>query len=141
MTMQTANALVALGGDSGNTVPLYGLTVAEIAVLRLIHGNEGVNDIEPVGTVERTHRAERTRLIEKYGKADETGNFKAPAVEALFPGVAARVFETFAEAEIDDSFFKASARVGHSAPLSEDDEVDPIGVIPVAVDKPENLFA
>lgn len=155
MTMQTANCLIAIGGDSGNTVPKYGVTVAEIAVLRAIHGDDAVTDIQPVAQIERTHRMERQRLIEKYGR-QEDGKFSAPAVESLFPGVAARVFETFAEAEIDPSFFKAIGRVsmeavdplfpeehGSPAPAAEaTEEPDGIGDMPPARAAGEpNLFA
>ncbi len=106
--MQTANVMVALGGDTGNTVPKYGVTAAEIAVLRSIHGNEAVFDIEPCGEVKRGHRDERQRLVETYRSKDSNGN---AIVEGLFPGAAARVFETLAELELPEELFKATDRV------------------------------
>lgn len=110
MPLQLANCLVALGGDAGNTVPKYGITAAEIAVLRAIHGDDAVLDVEPVGSVERSHKAERGRLADIYARV-VNGARRSPEVDALFPGAAARVFETIDELELDASFFKATARM------------------------------
>jgi hypothetical protein len=107
--MQTANVLVSLGGDHGNTVPKYGVTAAEIAVLRAIHGDDAVNDVEPSGDVKRSHRDERGRLLAIYGAAKDDN--QKPIVEGMFPGVAARVFETIAELDLDESMFKATGRL------------------------------
>lgn len=108
--MQTANILLALGGDSGNVVPKYGVTPAEVAVLRQIHGDESVTDIEPGEDIDRSNRAERARLAEAYGRRVD-GRFVAPAVDALFPGVASRVYEDFEELDLPELFFKAERRV------------------------------
>lgn len=107
--MQTANVLVSIGGDSGNTVPKYGVTAAEIAVLMAIHGNDAVNEVEPVGDVKRSHPQERGRLLQIYGAAKDDN--QKPIVEGMFPGVAARVFETIDELGLDESFFKAAGRL------------------------------
>ena len=110
--MQTANALLALAGDRGNTVPKYNVTPAEVAVLRVIHGEEAVFDIEPQKDIDRASRAELTRLNEVYGRArvDDTAGNKVSAVGMIFPGAAARVFEDFDELELPDEFFKATER-------------------------------
>ena len=108
--MEKGNALVALGGDSGNTVPKYDVTPAEIAVLRVIHGDDAVFDIEKTGEIDRTNRQELARLTEVYGQRQPNGNSAAPAVSALFPGAAARVFESFDELELDESLFKPVRR-------------------------------
>lgn len=108
--MQTANIILALGGDAGNSVPKYGVTPAEIAVLRFIHGDESVTDVEPTGEVKRSSREERQRLIELYGRQQD-GRFVSPHVDALFPGVAARVFETLDELDLPEDFYKAETRV------------------------------
>src|SRR5690606_31978762 len=42
----------------------------------------------------------------------------APAVEALFPGGASRVFETFAELELPEEFFVATSRRAPDAPAA-----------------------
>ena len=106
--MDIASITLSLGGDDGNTVPKFGVTAAEIAVLRTIHGEASVKDVEPSGEISRSNRAERQRLVDVYGQA-RFGNDK-PVVETLFPGVAARVFERIDELDLDESFFKPIAR-------------------------------
>lgn len=109
--MQTANIMLRLGGDAGNTVPKYGVTASEIAVLRVIHGDDAVVDIDPLGeaAVKLSHRAEIQRLGETYGRMID-GSFVAPAVSSLFPGAAARCFETIKELDLDPSFFVPTGR-------------------------------
>jgi hypothetical protein len=106
---ETANILLALGGDAGCTVPKFGVTAAEIAVLRAIHGEDAVIDIEPLGTVERTNRAELDRVRAIYGRATD-GNMNS-IVNFLYPGAAARVFESLDELGIPEDFYKAETRV------------------------------
>lgn len=139
--MQTANLLLALGGDTGNTIQKYGVTPAETAVLRVIHGDDAVFDIEPTGTVDRTHRAELERLRFEYGIRQPDGSRRAPAVDQLFPGAAARVFEKFNELELPEEQFKPTRRTkadpldhdengkkGGSKPQPETDDVDEMTV-------------
>jgi hypothetical protein len=107
--MQQANIMLALGGNLGQTIQKFGVTPAEVAVLREIHGNAAVFDIQPLDEeVERTSREERSRLLEVYGKPP--GSHELSAVEFLFPGAAARVYENFDELELDESFYKATGR-------------------------------
>lgn len=80
--MQRVNCTVRLSGDTGNTVLKSEVTVAEVAVLRSIHGNEAVVDIKPVRQCKTPHREERDRLSLIYG---------APRVAALFPGMISRL--------------------------------------------------
>lgn len=103
--METANIVLAIGGDKGHQVPKYGVTASEIAVLRSIHGDESVTDVEVVGEVPRTGREERTRLMEAYGHAEDGNGTKI--VVGLFPGAASRMFDTVAELELDEMFLKA----------------------------------
>jgi hypothetical protein len=119
--MQTANIMLALGGDTGNTVPKRGVTAAEIAVLRAIHGDESVFDIEPADDIDRSHKSELARLHLNYGKAVNGENVSH--VAALFPGAASRVFDTLAELEIDESFYKPLSRA-QLKPVVE--KVDPL---------------
>jgi hypothetical protein len=108
--MQTANIMIFIGGgQSGNSVPKFGVTAAEIAVLRHIHGEDSVTDIEPAGDIQRSHREERARLVSTYGRQVD-GSYQAPAVEALFPGAAARVFENLDELDVPAEFYKAETR-------------------------------
>lgn len=145
--MQIATCWVALGGDTGNTVPKFDVTPAEIAVLQLIHGSDAVFDISPGPDVNRSNRDERSRLQAFYGKPE--GSREPSAVNVLFPGIGARLPETFDELEIDESFFKATERAttksvsGHtSAPskgatvnqVDEDAEIDEDAVDEVQTD-------
>jgi hypothetical protein len=108
--MQVADIMLALGGNLGHTVQKFGVTPSEVAVLREIHGEGSVFDIQPLDEeIEISSREERARLLQIYGKAP--GSQEISAVEFLFPGAAARLYEDFAELELDDSFYKATDRV------------------------------
>lgn len=114
--MQIANVMVALGGDKGTKVPKYGVTVSEVEVLRAIHGNDAVDEIEPCGEVERSDREEVSRLIEIYGRA-RGGEDNREIVKEIFPsGVRSRAYRTFDELELDETLFKALTRVKADAP-------------------------
>lgn len=102
--MQTANAFVALGGDQLNTVPVFGVTAAEIAVLRAIHGDDAVHDIEPLDDIDRKNRDELARLRDKY----KTENARK-VMDSLYPGAAARVFEDIDELDLPEELFKRGA--------------------------------
>jgi hypothetical protein len=112
--MQIANVMVALGGDKGTTVPKPGVTVSEIAVLRAIHGNDAVTDIEPCGEIDRPDRVEIARLNEIYGRARGSDQ-NVEIVKNMFPGVAARAYRTIDELvdeegqPIPEEFFKPIA--------------------------------
>lgn len=105
--MELANIALAIGGDTGSTIYKYGVTPSEVAVLRLIHGDDSVTDINVIGDEPRTNRAERERLIEVYGRNESDGRRVAPAVDNLFPGVAARLYAEFAELELPEDLFRA----------------------------------
>lgn len=125
--MQYANILLALGGDTGTTVPKDEVSASEIAVLRLIHGEAAVTEIEPVEVDEakakRTSREEIGRLRELYGRArvtSEDGN-DISVVNVLFPGAAAQAIKSLEDLEIPEDFFKAKSRatasVGEEKPV------------------------
>lgn len=124
--MQIANALLSLAGDPGNTVPKYGITVAELTVLRVIHGEGAVNEIEPIGEIVRSDREELERLHEMFPRPAGTPS----PVRATYPGAVARVHHTFAEVDIPDTCFKATARVSRETPLAQ-----PAGQAPKAEKK------
>lgn len=109
--MQTANIMLALGGDMGTTVPKYGVTASEIAVLMAIHGNSAVHEIEPAADIERSDRDEIRRLREIYGRARiQTEEGDIAAVNSLFPGAAAHAYQKLDELEIAPDFYKATSR-------------------------------
>lgn len=110
--MDYANILLSLAGDDGNTVPMTAVSAAEIALLTAIHGEAAVNEIEPCEPPEDAephNRGELRRLREKYGRAKDDND--TAIVDVLYPGAAARVFERLDELGIDESFYKAEARV------------------------------
>ena len=106
--METAHVLVALGGDKGNTVMKYDVTAAEIAVLRAIHGEDAISDVEPLGDIVVTGREERQRLFDLYGSAlDGTGR---PIISVVFPGVTARLTERLDDLGLVPEQYKPTAR-------------------------------
>jgi len=113
--MQTANILLAIAGERGNTVPKYDVTPSEVAVLRLLHGDDAVTDIEITGEKKTTHKIERERLNEMFARKNEEGHFIAPAVSRLFPGAAASLFDNFEDLDIPEDFYKAKSRMTPSA--------------------------
>lgn len=111
--MQTVNCRVALSGDMLNTVPKYDITVAEVALLRAIHGDDAVHDISPIGERTVSPRAEVMRLAETYRARNEDGRF---IVAEVFPGGSpANVPMTLDDLGLPDELFKATARA-RSAP-------------------------
>lgn len=107
--MQLATVTLAIAGDRGTTVTKYDVTPSEVAVLRFLHGDDAVTDIELTGETKRKHAEERDRLAELYGR--QIGERRvAVAVNALFPGAAARLFDTFSELDLPDEFYKAETR-------------------------------
>jgi len=103
--MELANCFVALAGDNGHIVQKFGVTPSEVAVLQLIHGDDAVSEIEIFGSDTRRSRDERDRLCQVYGVNNE-GQITARAVDMLFPGAAARLFETFEELSLPESAYK-----------------------------------
>lgn len=97
--MQTATILLNIGGDTAAQISKYNVTPSEVRVLQVIHGDDAVSDIA-INTDEekRTSRQERQRLTEIYSQRQPDGATRAPAVDMLFPGEAARLYETFDEA-------------------------------------------
>lgn len=122
--MQTANILLALGGDAGNTVPKYNVTAAEIAVLAGIHGHDAITEVFPTGEISRSHREELERLSLTYGAARNSEN--VPIIKTIYPGAGARVFVELAELGLAPSQFAATARV------TTDGSVQSIPVVNVA---------
>lgn len=106
--MQKANALVAIAGDIGNTVPKSGLTPAEVALLSAIHGENAVQNIEILD--KETDIAARQLLQDlavKYGRA--MGRDNLPIIRSLFPTATSPVPGTFAELGLaEEQFTQAS---------------------------------
>jgi len=67
--MQLYNATVRVGGSLFNEVPKFGVTAAEIEVLRRVHGGDSVVRIVARGEDKRDDETERARLQRVYGRA------------------------------------------------------------------------
>ncbi len=115
--MQYANIMLALGGDAGTTVPKTEVSASEIAVLRLIHGDAAVFDVEPVkvddAKAKRTSREEIRRLTELYGRArvDTGEGIQVSPITALFPGAGAKAIDKIEDLDIPEELFKPKSRV------------------------------
>lgn len=137
--MQIANISLALGGDTGNVIQKYAVTAAEIAVLKAIHGDDAVSNVRPTGEVTISHRNERARLFDLYGRAMD--GTQRSIVETLYPGAAARVFERLDELELDENAFAATGRASAETAAAnmpqESREAPPATPAPVIATKPQ----
>jgi hypothetical protein len=122
--MQLASILLNLAGDAGNQVPKYNVTPSEVAVLRILHGDDAVNDIEIIGDEKRSSKAERERLLQVYAQPQPDGSRRSPAIDMLFPGVAARLYENFDEMELEETHFKTADRKAVERRIAAKDPLD-----------------
>ena len=83
--MQHASCIVALNGDITFTVVKPDVTVAEVAILRAIHGMDAVTNIVCTYMDKRSHAEERERLFFQYGSARSTRD--EPLVSVVFPSM------------------------------------------------------
>jgi len=59
-------------GDLTNSIPKIGVTPAEAAILKAIHGEDAVIRVEITGNDRRSHQEEYNRLADIYGNAGNT---------------------------------------------------------------------
>lgn len=112
--MQYIDGLLALGGDLRNTVPLSAVSVAEVHLLRAIHGPDSVHDVQPLpGVNEVQPRGEIARLIEKYPATDEDG---LQVARRVFAGGAPSVPVEIADLDLPEAAFRVVQRVAAPAP-------------------------
>lgn len=118
--MQIVSCYVNLAGDLRHVVYKDRVTVAEVLVLRGLHGADAVNKIRPVGGARRHmigNVAEKDRLIEIYGQKHDGPGRKL--IEQLFPGFAPTMPATLKDigvSEFDDD--DSPTAVGASAAMS-----------------------
>lgn len=98
--MEIVQCNVALGGDLNNTVPKAEVTIAELALLRVIHGEDAVRDVEVTGETAVSSAEELARLRETYPARDHEGRF---FVNVLYPGAAPRLYQKLAELALPES--------------------------------------
>jgi hypothetical protein len=69
--MHFCRADIAIGGDRNNIFhagDFSPISWPEIAVLQFVHGDDAVDNVEPFTQVDQSPRAERQRLLYKYGE-------------------------------------------------------------------------
>ena len=104
--MQTANCTVALAEDMGNTVPKKNVTPAEVVVLRAIHGEGAVFNIDILDKECKTSGREILQDLShprRYGRAQDSE--KNQIVRTVFPSPMSPLPQTFAEIGLDESMF------------------------------------
>lgn len=80
--MQHCSCRVFLAGSRNNDIPKHDVTVAEIAVLRFLHGDDSVHAIKRTYMSREAHGAEIKRLKDFFGPE---------VVERMWPGVSPRL--------------------------------------------------
>lgn len=111
--MEYANIQVAIGGDTGNTVPKFFVPASEIALLLAIHGPDSLFDFEPVEApddaedLSDTEELQRLRSI--YGHV--TDGEGEQYLKQVYPGAGAKVVRTIDALEIPEGAYKVLERV------------------------------
>jgi hypothetical protein len=93
--MHFCTAKIRLAGNVGMEVvrdAFNPVSYPEVDVLRSIHGDDAVLDVQVIAETEQTARDEKERLVLKYGSS---------AVEAVYPGRSPRMELTAPKASID----------------------------------------
>lgn len=93
--MQVANCNLRLNGDINNEIFKPAVTVAEIVILRAIHGADAVVNIQPLRNDKREHAKELNRLKDEYGDK---------VFSAVFPGSYPKLPIYFKDVGIDIDF-------------------------------------
>ncbi len=103
--MQTCTCDIRLGGDPGLQVRRTDVSVAEIMVLRAIHGDDSVINVIGHAGERRNALEERTRLRQFYSARTEDGR---SVVDALFPGAMPQLPTKLSEIGLDDGDVKTT---------------------------------
>lgn len=94
--MQICNCTVAIGGEAGMTVVKERVTVPELAILRVVHGEDAVRNIEVIADESVDSADERSRLASIYKNPENV-------VRDAF-GAAGALPKTLEDAGISDEF-------------------------------------
>ncbi len=88
--MHLCSAYIALGGDIRNVVhrsAFEPISYPEIEVLRAIHGDDAVRDVEVVGEHPSSAKEEKERLLTIYGRVvEDVYKGRVPNMEMEMPG-------------------------------------------------------
>lgn len=85
--MQNCSCIVRIGGNVHHEVFKADVSVPEIALLRAIHGNDGVVQVKPTRMTKTPHATELLRLRGIYG-TDKAGD---ELITKLWPGLSPRL--------------------------------------------------
>lgn len=83
--MRLVDCVVRLGGKMDMQIPKASISVAEVAVLRMIHGHDAVVSIFPRSNDRRSHRDEKDRLRHEY-RTVRVGDNGPNIVDHMWPG-------------------------------------------------------
>jgi hypothetical protein len=115
--MQTYNCTVAIAGDAGMSVAKERVTVPELMVLRAVHGEDAVRNLEYAGEADTTSPEERSRLAALYRKP--------PNVVRDTLGATGTLPKTLDESGIGDEFvLSAPAKKGVRTKASATKELE-----------------
>lgn len=131
--MEVANCMVNIGGDAGNQAQKHAISPAEIAVVRAVHGDESVHDIEPLPAVKRSLQDEFERLLLNYGQSKANHDL----IRQMYPRAEFLPLR-LTDLGLDEFFYKATSRMAPTA------QAAPGGAAPsptaAAVDEDEEDF-
>lgn len=98
--MQHCSCFVFLGGELTSSVWKADVTVAEIALLRAIHGDDAITTIVPTykAAVKSADELDRLRVI--YGASNVSKEGKR-LVDDIYPGRAPQLPTTLADIDVD----------------------------------------
>jgi hypothetical protein len=101
--MQHCSCIVFLDGDRNSSVHKTDVTVAEIALLRAIHGPDSVDGIKATFVGKEKPSEELARLRMQYSNSNITKE-GAPLVDSVYPGRAPQLPKTLADLGTDDDY-------------------------------------
>lgn len=117
--MQICRCTVAINGNPGMTVVKEGVTVPELIVLRAIHGDDAVRNIEVTDEATVNSAEERERLMLRYVSPMGIVRESIGAVGALPKQVA--------EAGIPDDFIISKGK-GRRRPAKKESAAEPLEI-------------
>lgn len=110
--MDYVNLQIAIGGDTGNTVPKFFVPVSEIPVLMAIHGADSLTEFEQVepheGIEELSNVEELQRLHSIYGHVTDGNGDNV--LKQVYPGAGAKVLTSLDDIDIPEGAYKVTER-------------------------------
>jgi hypothetical protein len=128
--MQHLNCDVALSGDRNHVVRKSDITVAEVEILRALHGQDSVRNIQPTRTTTSDGGALLDRLRRKYRRRMPAlpGEKSRCIVDTVFPGPRPKLPVSLA----DIGEHRLEQKTHQEDRAESDDESDPLATPPAA---------